>query len=542
MAKITFKINNPQQDLLLPPSLDELIPVNHPVRIVNHVIDKIDIADILHQYKGGGCSSFHPRMMLKVIIYAYLCNVYSSRQIARQLRENIYYMWLSGYSKPDHRTINNFRSKRLQGNIENIFKQVVELLAAEGLVSLKTVYIDGTKIESKSNRYRVVWRKNVERHSKNLKIKIASIIEEIGNVIKMEEEENLSEESITEMTSEELKGCIDRIAQKLNEQNKEEKKKCKTIKEKMLPKLSEYEEQHEKLGNRNSYSKTDEDATFMRSKEDIMQTGELKPMYNVQIGTENQFITLYDIGQKAGDTTLLLPFYEKWKNTYRHYPEEAIADAGYGSEQNYGYMLENQILPYVKYNTYEQEKTKKFLDNIYHSYNLAYHKEGNYVTCPIGKKMKFKGERKYVSDMGYKSSSSMYEGIDCGECPLKEKCYNGKYNRVVEINHKLIKYRQIAKMHLNSEIGKYHQKKRSIEPEAVFGQLKWNKGFRRFRLTGLSGVSNEFGLLALAHNLKKYAKIKALLPYFDFFSPYFHCLPIHVFFMPEKYFNQRILA
>ena len=97
-------------------------------------------------------------------------------------------------------------------------------------------------------------------------------------------------------------------------------------------------------------------------------------------------------------------------------------------------------------------------------------------------------------------------------------------------------------MHLNSEIGKYHQKKRSIEPEAVFGQLKWNKGFRRFRLTGLSGVSNEFGLLALAHNLKKYAKIKALLPYFDFFSPYFHCLPIHIFFMPEKYFNQRILA
>ena len=156
----------------------------------------------------------------------------------------------------------------------------------------------------------------------------------------MEQEEHLSEESITEMNSEEIKGCIDRIAQKLNEQNKEEKRKCKTIKEKMLPKLSEYEGQKEKLGNRNSYSKTDEDATFMRTKEDVIQTGELKPMYNIQIGTENQFITLYDIGQRAGDTALLIPFYKKWENTYGHYPEESIADAGYGSEQNYGYMLE----------------------------------------------------------------------------------------------------------------------------------------------------------------------------------------------------------
>ena len=152
MAKIAFKSDNQKQSLLLPPSLDELIPLTHSVRVVNAIIDCLDVDDILHTYRGGGNSCFHPRQMLKILVYAYLNNIYSSRRIAQQLSENIHYMWLSGGAKPDFRTINYFRGKRLKGIFDDLFRQVVELLHKEGFVSLEVQYIDGTKIESAANK------------------------------------------------------------------------------------------------------------------------------------------------------------------------------------------------------------------------------------------------------------------------------------------------------------------------------------------------------------------------------------------------------
>ena len=146
-SNIVFKDYSPKQNLLFPPNLEELISENHPVRVVNRIIDGINIDGLLSSYKGGGTSSYHPRMLLKVIIYAYLRNIYSSRNIEDALKENIHFMWLSGMSRPDHNTIFRFRSKRLKEQIKKIFTQVVELLVSEGQISLKEAYIDGTKIE-----------------------------------------------------------------------------------------------------------------------------------------------------------------------------------------------------------------------------------------------------------------------------------------------------------------------------------------------------------------------------------------------------------
>lgn len=162
MAKIAFKSDNQGQIQLLPPSLDELIPATHPVRVLNSIVDRLDVSQVLASYKGGGNSCFHPRMMLKVLIYAYLNNIYSSRKIERQLQEHLHYMWLSGGARPDFRTINYFRGKRLKDSFDGIFTQVVELLHSEGFVSLEVQYIDGTKIESASNKYTFVWRGSIE--------------------------------------------------------------------------------------------------------------------------------------------------------------------------------------------------------------------------------------------------------------------------------------------------------------------------------------------------------------------------------------------
>lgn len=138
--RIRFKPYSPNQAMLLPPSLDEMIATNHPVRVVNRVINQIDIRPLIRTYKGGGSSSYHPRMLLKVLIYAYLRNIYSSRQMEDSLRENIYFMWLSGMNQPDHNTINRFRGKRLEGHLKDIFSAVVVLLAEEGHMSIREVF------------------------------------------------------------------------------------------------------------------------------------------------------------------------------------------------------------------------------------------------------------------------------------------------------------------------------------------------------------------------------------------------------------------
>ncbi|MCH8568534.1 MAG: transposase [Balneolales bacterium] len=168
LESIVFKPTQQHQLSILPPSLDELIDTHHPVRVVNKVVDQIDLSKLFSTYKGGGTSSYHPRMLLKVLIYGYVTNLYSSRKIETALKENIHFMWLSGMQRPDHNTINRFRGKRLAPYIKEIFVQVVHLLVDEGVLDLKAIFTDGTFMEARSNRYTFVWAKNTARHKMNL--------------------------------------------------------------------------------------------------------------------------------------------------------------------------------------------------------------------------------------------------------------------------------------------------------------------------------------------------------------------------------------
>ncbi|MFZ1561203.1 MAG: transposase, partial [Saprospiraceae bacterium] len=188
-AKIQFKnlpLNSPS---LFPQDIFEKIPINHPVRLINEVVDRLDIDHIIKQYKGGGTTSFHPRMMIKVLFYAYTTNVYSCRKIEKSLQENIHFMWLSGNSIPDYRTINYFRGKRLKAHIQTLFADVVRLLHELRYLSLDVQYIDGTKIESAANRYTFVWKGSVEKNKAKLETKITSVLYEIESQIKQDQSE-----------------------------------------------------------------------------------------------------------------------------------------------------------------------------------------------------------------------------------------------------------------------------------------------------------------------------------------------------------------
>lgn len=506
MAKVTFKSYNSNDNLLFPPCLGDYLPKNHNARVVSAIIDRLDITEIESGYKGGGASSYHPRMLLKVIVYAYLNNVYSGRKMERLLVENIAFMWLSGMQTPDFRTINLFRSKRLAGKFDNIFTQVVLLLNEEGFVSLDVQYIDGTKIESVANKYTFVWRGSVEKNKAKLETKVRTVLETAEQTLALEENE--AEE---ELSSEEMARRAEAILDKMDREgisNKKMRKAVEKVKSEKAPKMREYEDKLETMGERNSFSKTDPDATFMRMKEDAMNNGQTKPGYNVQIATENQFITNYDIFWRPTDQATLIPFLESFQARYGKQSDEVCSDSGYGSEQNYEYMFGNGITPYVKYNMFHAEDKKKRRQNPFLVQNLYYNETEDYFVCPMGQHMEHIDDVTMKSDLGYESTVSRYIAQNCSGCPLRGMCYKAKSDRrVIEVNHRNNAYRRKAKELLTSERGLYHRSNRPIEPEAVFGNIKFNHGFKRFHLKSNEKVKTEFGLVALAHNIRKYITI-----------------------------------
>ena len=516
MAKLAIKSDNRKQNLLLPPSLDELVPENHMVRVVDAVIDRLDISDILSTYRGGGNSAFNPKMMLKVLVFAYLSNVYSSRRIEDLLRRDIYFMWLAGMKRPDFRTINYYRGKRLKEGFDAVFTQVVRLLHEEGFVSLKVQYIDGTKIESVANKYTFVWRGSVEKYDARLKAKTEALLRQIEQSHAVENQENPVSE---ELTAEEVAKRVERIREKVDADNlsKEERKALKQIETDAVPRMNRYKEQLETMGSRNSYSKTDPDATFMRMKEDAMLNGQLKPGYNVQISTENQFITNFGIYQRPTDTLTMISYLESFKTRYGMQSEEIVADSGYGSEENYEYMFSNGMTPYVKYNMFHVEQRRSYRNNPFRVSNLFYNPDDDFYVCPMGQKMKFIRQEKRYTASGYQQTVSVYRASRCEGCPLRGQCHKSKRDRQIEVNHSLDDYKARARELLTSEQGLKHRSRRPVEPEAVFGQIKECGRFRRLRLKGLTGAKIDFGLKALAHNLRKLAQAWAKSSFFDKF-------------------------
>jgi transposase len=513
-SKATFKPYT-QKQLMLPTDLNELIPERHMVRVVNEVIEEMDLEALMKQYKGGGTSSYHPRMMLKILVYAYTQKEYSSRRIAKAIRENINYMWLSGGNKPNFRTINRFRGVVMRSVIEDVFTEVLEYLIAHGYVKMEKYFIDGTKIEANANRYSFVWRKSTENYKKKLEEKVKEMLEEAERVNREEEEsygdkdlEELGEEA--EVDSESLKELAKRLNEKLKEKPKDKqlKKAVKKLEKDFIPRMEKYERYEETFEGRNSFSKTDEDATFMCMKEDHMRNRKLKPGYNVQIGTEHQFVTGYSIHQKPGDSTCLIPHLEKVREQLGRLPRKVIADAGYGSEENYTYLEEQAIEAYVKYGTFdrEQKKRRKIPEREkYWASNWTYDEQQDEFICPQGKRLAYELTSTVRSKNGYPAERRVYLCTECDACPVREKCTQSKYGRRVRFSLLLHEFRKVASERLQSPEGKDLRSQRLVEAESVFGQLKQNRGFRRFLLRGLDKVKTEWGILCVAHNIAKLA-------------------------------------
>lgn len=510
MPKLHFRPYISNQLVLFPQRIDENIADNDPVRIVNAVVDSLNLQEFKKLYRERGRSAYHPKMMLKVILYAYMNNVYSCRKIEKLLLRDIHYIWLAGYEKPDFITINRFRN-RVKNEINNIFTQIVVLLAERGFITLDVEYIDGTKIESKANKYTFVWRKTIEKNRAKLMDKISVLLQQIDMEIAQEkacerEKVEFTPETLTELIDE-FKASFDTEISPLNKEEKhrvrERKKQVKEL-EKQRDKLAEYDNRLAQTGERNSMSKTDPDATFMRMKEDAMNNGQTKPGYNLQISAENQFITDFALFHNPTDTLTMIPFFNSFHNRYGHLPSVAVADAGYGSEENYRFMEEAGIEAYVKYNRFHIEHRPRYTPNPFHSDNFYYNENEDYYVCPMGQHMERIRTKHSKTASGYRSENAQYRAQNCQGCPLRCMCYNSKSDRrVIEVNHRLKQYKRKAAERLTSEEGIKHRGRRCIEPEAVFGQMKQNMQYKRFRHFGKDKVTMDFAFFAIAFNIKK---------------------------------------
>jgi transposase len=483
-----------------------MVGVNHPVRVVSEVIDKIDIDIIIKKYKGVGTSSYHPRMLLKLLVYGYLNNIYSSRRLEAAAKENIYFMWVCGMSQPDHHTINRFRSERLRNILKQVFAQIVMMLVDSGHVSLKEIYTDGSKIESAANRYSFVWGKSIRTNRERIKQQLKELWAYTQKVA-AEEKDNDTPPDFDKIDSKMVKETIDKIDAALKDIEKPDSKvtqKLKYARKQWPAKLKQYARQEKILAGRNSYSKTDPGATFMRMKEDYMKNGQLKPGYNVQISTNSQFVVNYSLHPNPTDTKTLIPHLKQHKKLYGTLPQVQIADAGYGSEQNYQYLDKHQIEAYVKPADFDRKQRNNYNPNPFNSDQLKYDADRDIYLCPSGTSMKNIGQRQ-KKEGGILKTYTMYKAKGCRNCPLRSACHKQKGNRIIYINHQGRQLKQKAFDRLKTEQGIVYRKKRPVDVEPVFGNIKYNKNFKRFLLKGINKTEIEWGLLCIAHNLKKIA-------------------------------------
>ncbi|MFZ3382919.1 MAG: IS1182 family transposase, partial [Candidatus Methanoperedens sp.] len=489
-----FKPYVMNQPHLLPASYDELIEEGHLVRVVNQAIDKLDLGIVFAQYKGGGTSSYHPQMLLKVLVYGYCQKIYSSRKIAAALRENIHFMWLSGENRPDFRTINDFRGSRMKGVIGQVFTEVLQHLMDAGYVKLENYFADGTKIEADANKHKVVWAKRNDHYHKRVQEQIRELLQQIEQANEDEQAEygdrDLEERGgngSEEINSKRLKERMEELNRRLREQTQPKKQErstnqaLKKLEKDCLPRLEKYEQQEATLAGRSSYAKTDPDASCMRMKEDRgTEKPWPKPAYNVQVGTEGQFIVGFSVHGRAGDTACLIPHLEQVRRNLRgRLPKKIVADAAYGSEENYAYLEQHGAENFLKYNTFYQDTHHYRNPDLVRAHqfraeNFRYDPQNDTFLCPADKRLHFQYASGYKTENGYVTDRRNYECLECTDCPLRSQCTKSKGNRKVRISFRLLAYRKKARENLTSPEGQRLRVARSTEVETVFGHLKHN--------------------------------------------------------------------
>ena len=517
-TQVDYTVYGAGNQVFLPINTEILIPSDEPVRLLSAIMEEMDYTKLMATYSRMGRIEYPPRLLFKVIVYAYSRKIYSSRGIERACRENINFMYLlEGHNPPDHNTIARFRKDHLQDVVEDLLTQMVELLVAHGVISFEqsAVFIDGTKIEANANRYSFVWKTRVTKSQAKLGERIA---EELPVLLEKAEAGVVVPKNITIQQLKKLRKRLHAVKKAKNVKfvygrghRKSELQKAIEVVTGWIKRLVRYNLDIHICGDRNSYSKTDHDATFMRMKDDHMKNGQLKPGYNVNVATVSQFIVGNYISADRTDTKTFIPFMEK---LLKKYPvKRTMLDSGYESEENYHYAEEyEQLSLFVKPANHEQKKKRKYRTDIGRRDNMPYDAERDEYTCAQGRKLKAAYTKKRKSENGYEQEVTVYECETCEGCPVKEKCIRQKKTDKIPLEERVkrlnvskyfVSQREIMEEKICTDEGIQLRVNRSIQAEGVFAMIKEDMEFRRFMMRGQRNVTVEWTLLSIAYNVLK---------------------------------------
>lgn len=416
--------------------IGEMIPADDSVRLLNAILERMDYKRLQAAYSRLGRIERSPISLFKVVVYGYMNGIYSSRKLEQACRRDINFMYLLGREPaPDHATIARFRSKRLADVMEDLFSQLVELLAEAGELSLCSVFLDGTKLEANANRYTFVWKKTTQKKEDKLQEKMKEELPKlasqfglrfyVGEKIRVKELKKLRKRLYA------LKGD-EEFVQGKGKRKSPLQKAIETV-ENYLARLKQYNDYNHSFGERNSFSKTDRDATFMRMKEDHMKNGQLKPAYNVTLAVDAEYIVGIMASQERSDMGTFIPMMEKLRPLGYTKP---VADAGFESEENYTWCEENGQLAFIKPANHDQEKTKKYKSDIGKRENMIYDAENDTYICHAGYRLQATYEKKSKSKAGYPLVTTVYSCTQCAGCPHKTKCIKGASKTPLEERNK----------------------------------------------------------------------------------------------------------
>jgi transposase len=502
--------------LKFPLGLEKIIKIDDAVYSFSEVMEHIDLQKYFVEEKGHemGRPRYDREKLLKIVLFAFMEFGYCSVRFIQKLCEtDIRFIWmLDGENAPSHTKINDFIKYELSASLDKIFDDINGYIFTQQSVDTNHVYIDGTKIEANANKYTWVWKKSCIKSRNNVFGKLSMLLAEMNEVMAVYRRAvfETRQEYAIEYVEYILSTFLDAVGmteadfvhgkgkRKTSFQQLYEKvKEC-------YKKLKEYAYKISVCGKeRNSYSKTDKDATFMRFKKDHMNNDQLLPGYNLQMVVCDEFIAHYGVYAFASDMDCFQPLMEGFSKRYGFYPKYPVADAGYGSFNNYLYCEQHGMEKYMKFTMYEKEtKDSRYRDNPYRACNFAIDHEG-YMVCPNGKRFHFLRSAP-VKGNQFGRTEEYYRCEDCTGCPHRERCHKSKDNRVVRINEELTQFHNEVLDNLNCVHGALLRMNRSIQAEGAFGGIKWNKGYKRLRRRGIEGVILELGLISCGFNLHKY--------------------------------------
>lgn len=511
-----YTLSSLSYQIKLPLDVEILIPADDPVRLLSAFVEGMELSSLYQTYGKIKKNQVTPRQLFKIMVYASMNRLYSSRDIETACRRDINFMYLlEGKPAPDHATVARFISLHFARCSKKTLAEVSELLYSLGEISGKTIFIDGTKIESAANKYTFVWKKAVTRSLARLFDKILALVEEC---------ETLYGLRIVYHGKVSLR-TLKRLRKQLYRLKKEEgitfvhgtgrrksrlQKSLETL-EGYIEKLKEYTQKLHICGDRNSYSKTDPDATFMRMKEDAMLNGQLKPGYNLQHGVDSEYVTWLDISPRPTDTMTLIPFLEDMGSHLSFKYEEVVTDAGYESEENYVFLEENGQLAYIKPQNYEISKTRKYRQDIGRVENMGYNEDEDRYYCKNGKVLTAQYEMQKKTASGYRRTVTVYRCSGCAGCPFKQECIKGnncktpmeERQKVLYVSKKMKEKRQETLERITSDYGIQLRMNRSIQAEGSFANVKEDMDFRRYLYKGKENVTAQSILLAIGYNMNK---------------------------------------